>query len=321
MRNEPLISIITAVHNCLPHNQIFLESVQKYTYSPYELIIIDNASTDGSDGFFRNSGCTVLRNEKNLCYPESMNQGLAHARGEYICLLNNDVFCGVHWDRHLIEAMALKNLDAVSPCGIERMPSLPSTHLFSKRWRGMGEKKHLKFDAQGLQGLLFSMYGNWETFCDQVYRRYYPKIMEGIVGNCVFLKRSVLEKIGPLDETIQSADWDLYLNIRKRAEERGDVHRVMTVCCAYVHHFIRTTLKSHPQPFACAHPRRSVEEKWAREEIGRLWPFPHETQDRPVFYKEPVQYGKYKWGKIRNHRIRTEHEDQWIQFWKELDRA
>ncbi len=316
-----MISIITAVHNCLPHNEIFLESLRKYTRSPFELIIVDNASTDGSGEFFQNSGCTVLRNRENLCYPESMNQGLREARGEYLCLLNNDVFCGLDWDRHLIEAMALHKLDIVSPCGIERMPSLPTTDLFSRRWGKVGAKRHLRSDAAALRGVLHSMYGHWEAFCNQVYRLYYPNIIEGIVGNCVFLKRSALEKIGPLDETIQSADWDLYLNIRRRAEERGDIHRVMTVCWAYVHHFIRTTLKNHPQPFACSHPRRSVEEKWTKEEIRRLWPFPHEVQERPSFYRKPVQYAQYKWGKMRDKRRKTENEDKWVQFWKKLDRT
>ncbi|MBM4334137.1 MAG: glycosyltransferase family 2 protein [Deltaproteobacteria bacterium] len=43
-----MISIITPVHNCLSHNEIYLESLKKHTYSPFELIVIDNCSTDGS---------------------------------------------------------------------------------------------------------------------------------------------------------------------------------------------------------------------------------------------------------------------------------
>jgi len=36
-------------------------------------------------------------------------------------------------------------------------------------------------------------------------------------------------------------NWDIYLRIKKREEEIGDVHRVMTVCWSYMHHFIRAT--------------------------------------------------------------------------------
>jgi GT2 family glycosyltransferase len=316
-----MISIITPVHNCLSHNEIFLESLIKYTYSPYELIVIDNASTDGSYELFKGTGCKIIRNEKNLCYPESMNLGLAQAQGDFICFLNNDVFCGINWDKHLLDGMMMYNLDVVSPCGIERMPSFPLTHLFSKRWRKAGEKRHLGANADGLRRLMVSMYGDWEKFCNTIFEMYYPQIIEGIVGNCVFLRKSVLEKIGLLDERIQSSDWDLYLRIKKRAEDIGDVHRVMTVCWAYLHHFIRTTLKSNPEPFACTHPKNSIEEKWDKETVKRLWPFPNEVQERPSFYKEPINYWGYKWGKIASRRIKTDHENQWIQFWKKLDRA
>jgi len=320
-QRNPLISIITPVHNCLSHNEIFLECLKKYTYFPYELIVIDNGSTDGSYELFQRTECKIIRNQKNLCYPESINLGLPYARGDFICLLNNDVFCGVHWDKHLMDGMRMYNLDVVSPCGIERMPSLPLTHLFFRRWRRVGEKKHLGASSDGLRRLLLSMYGDWQKFCNTMHEMYYPQTMEGIVGNCVFLKKKVLEKIGFLDEQIQSADWDIYLRIKQRAEEIGDVHRVMTVCWAYVHHFIRTTLKSNPQPFACLHPQRSIEEKWDKAIVTRLWPFPNEVTERPYFYKKPVNYWRYKWGKIKSRRIRTENENQWLQFWKELDRA
>jgi len=104
------------------------------------IIVIDNHSTDGSYELFKEAGCKVIRNERNLCYPESINLGLAHAKGDFICFLNNDVFCGVDWDKHLIHGMMMYNLDIVSPWGIERMPSLPLTHLFFKRWRRAGGK-------------------------------------------------------------------------------------------------------------------------------------------------------------------------------------
>ena len=316
-----MISIITPIHNCLPHNKLYLESLKKYTFSDYELIIIDNCSTDGSSDLFKEAGCKIIRNEKNLCYPKSINLGIPYAQGEFICFLNNDVFCGVNWDKYLLEAMTMYELDVVSPIGIERMPTLPLTHLFFKRWRKIGEKKHLRASFEELQHILLYMYGDWVKFCERIYKMYYPQIIEGIVGNCVFLKRSVLDKIGMLDETIQSADWDIYLRVKKRAEEIKDIHPVMTVCWSYVHHFIRTTLKNNPAPFSCYNSHSTIEKKWGEKEIKRLWPFPHEVTPRPSFFREPIKYIRYKWHKIKSRRIQGKDENKWIQFWQKLDRT
>ena len=45
----PLVSSVV-VHNQLGHNQLFLEGIRRYTTGPYEVIVIDNHSTDGSAG-------------------------------------------------------------------------------------------------------------------------------------------------------------------------------------------------------------------------------------------------------------------------------
>lgn len=76
---------------------------------------------------------------------------------------------------------------------------------------------------------------------------------------------------GILVERVQSADWDLYYTLRKRENEVGDVRRCVIVGGSYVHHFMRATLKSKPEPYACAHQKLSVDEKWSREEQAGLW--------------------------------------------------
>jgi len=48
---RPKISIITAVYNQLAMNQIYWENLKKNTQHPFELIVIDNASTDASADF------------------------------------------------------------------------------------------------------------------------------------------------------------------------------------------------------------------------------------------------------------------------------
>ena len=98
----PKLSIITAVYNQLPMNQIYWENLVKNTKHAFELIVIDNASTDASADFFESVGARVIRNPGNYSYPVSQNQGIAIAKGEWLAFLNNDIIVSKDWDLSLI---------------------------------------------------------------------------------------------------------------------------------------------------------------------------------------------------------------------------
>lgn len=66
------LSIIVAVHNQLGHNQLFLEGIQRNPTGPYEIIIVDNHSTDGSAEFFEANGCQVIRKRWLLVSPSQI---------------------------------------------------------------------------------------------------------------------------------------------------------------------------------------------------------------------------------------------------------
>ena len=88
-----MISIVTAVHNQIGMNRLFYETLKRNTRNVYELIIIDNNSTDGSREFFREHADTVIENPGNYSYPYCQNQGIAAARYDYLVFLNaGDVF-------------------------------------------------------------------------------------------------------------------------------------------------------------------------------------------------------------------------------------
>ena len=79
----PKLSIIVAVHNQLGHNQLFLEGIRRYTTGPYEVIVIDNHSIDGSAEFFESNACIVIRIGE-FVFPESMNLGMRQAKGSLL---------------------------------------------------------------------------------------------------------------------------------------------------------------------------------------------------------------------------------------------
>ena len=267
-----MLSIITAIHNQLPVNRLFWEHLARNTKSPFELIIVDNASTDGSADFFESVGARVIRNPANYSYPASQNQGLAIARGEWFGFLNNDIVVSPGWDRHLMDNMSANGLEVATCCGIEQLENAEATHRIKRRWnRIKGVCSLFGITPLSLRLMHRWMYrGDWEGFCDERYRRFRGQAAEGFVGNTVMMTRSALDKLGPWDETMQGADFDLYLRSKTRALAQGDIRPVHIALDTFNHHFIRLTVKARPPRFADAERLVRLEDKWSAEELQHL---------------------------------------------------
>lgn len=266
-----MISIITAIHNGLEMNKLFLENLKKYTYSPFELIIIDNASTDGSTEFFKQNGAIVVYNTKNYSYPVSQNIGIEKANTEHLFFLNNDIIVSPNWDRHLLEVSEVNGLQVLTSCGIERVETVARSKKMRKKW---GVIKFLckwlpaRFNRYQIMHQL--MYKNWEAFNKKRLNDFKLTVAEGFVGNTVYINRKAIEKIGLWDERIQAADFDLYMRTKKRSLEVGDIKPCHIAMGVFVHHYIRLTVYNKPTPFVDANNLISLEQKWGDEEMQRL---------------------------------------------------
>lgn len=86
------ISIVIPNFNGIKFLKECLSSIKKQNFSFYEVIIIDNASTDGSVEYLKNNHpeFTLIENKENLGFATSVNQGIKSSKGEYVFLLNND---------------------------------------------------------------------------------------------------------------------------------------------------------------------------------------------------------------------------------------
>ncbi len=109
-QKEPRVSIVIVNWNgadCLP---ACLESVRKQTWTDYESVLIDNASTDGSLAAAEKNfpDLKIIRNRENLGFARAANQGIEQSRGEFIFLLNPDVVLEPNYLERLMER-ALKN--------------------------------------------------------------------------------------------------------------------------------------------------------------------------------------------------------------------
>lgn len=270
-----MISIITAIHNGLPFNRIFVESLKKYTVHKYELIIIDNVSDDGSAEYFREQGAIVIRNADNYSYPVCQNQGIKIAQGEYLFFLNNDLVLSPRWDEILIKAAEINGVDVISASGIENQGAATPTKNIQRKWKRIKNPlKLLGFGERNMKRMHRLMYGNWEKFCTEKFDRYGYRVVEGIVGNNVMMTRRALELVGEWDERLQEADFDLFMRTKKRANEIGDIKPCQIALGAFIHHYIRMTSKYAVKykPFADRENLIPLSGKWTQEERTALHP-------------------------------------------------
>lgn len=265
-----MISIVVAVKDQLCMNRIFLKSLIKYTNIPYELIVIDNGSKDGSAEFFEKNGAKVIRNARNLCYACSMNQGFNYVNNEYVAFANNDIIFSPDWATKMINVMDKLSLDIVSPVGIEIFDGyLRHKWQLLKNLLGIGWLP-LVSTLQIKTAFLF-MYGNWVKFVGKYTE---PKLKNGISGNFVLVRRQKFEQIGKFDPEIIASDWDIFMRFAKANAEKGNFSVPKVIYNVYIHHFIRLTAK-RPHKFDCSHPFLEFSDKWSPAEIEKYWYEPH----------------------------------------------
>jgi GT2 family glycosyltransferase len=261
-----MISIISAVHNGLQMNRIYWRYLLKYTYHPFELIIVDNNSTDGSREFFKSVGAVVIENAANFSYPVCQNQGIAIARYDTLVFMNNDIIVSPEWDKRLIEAADAHGLDIITPVGIEMLENEAVTKAIKRKWLRVKNPLALfglnEFNLKLMHTL---MYGKWESFTNKRFQKFGLQLKEGFIGNTVMMRRQAIEKIGLWDERIQGADFDIYIRSKKRHIEHGDIKPAHMALGVFIHHYIRLTVKSTRTPFADRDNLISVEEKWGKE--------------------------------------------------------
>jgi len=89
---DPNISIINVNYNGKKFLKAFFLSLKKLDYQNFEVIFVDNASSDGSVEFVKRNYPTVrlIENKKNLGFALANNQGAKIAKGKYLFFLNND---------------------------------------------------------------------------------------------------------------------------------------------------------------------------------------------------------------------------------------
>lgn len=92
-----------------------LKSLQNQSYKDFDIILVDNGSTDNSLQYIESNfpSVKVVRLEKNFGFAKAINKGVEASSANYVVFLNNDTSVDKNWLRNLIACAAL-NPDAIS---------------------------------------------------------------------------------------------------------------------------------------------------------------------------------------------------------------
>lgn len=108
MTPSPIISVILPVYNCEKFVSEAVQSVLNQTFSDFELLIIDDCSTDATVSLiqsFSDDRINLILKEKNSGYTDSLNYAISIAKGKYIARMDGDDVCLPTRFQKQIEAM------------------------------------------------------------------------------------------------------------------------------------------------------------------------------------------------------------------------
>jgi GT2 family glycosyltransferase/tetratricopeptide (TPR) repeat protein len=186
------VSLIILAHNQLADTRQCLASIEQHTPISHELILVDNASTDGTTDFFRKFASTrknvrIIVNKNNLGFAGGNNQGLALARGEHVLLLNNDTVVTQGWLERLLTVF-------------QRFPEVGL----------VGPVSNCVSGPQLISPVRYKRLADLPSFAVEVATANAGQTAEvpRLVGFCLLMRRAVVEKLGGLDERFGSGNFE-----------------------------------------------------------------------------------------------------------------
>lgn len=198
-----------------------LDSLRTQTHPDYEVILVDNASTDDSVEMIRREypEVRVLELARNLGLTGGVNAGIAIARGEIIALLNNDAEAAPAWLTELEAALA-RHPEAGSVASKMLLYDHPKTINSAGDF----------YRTDGIPGNR----GVWQQDDGEFDQE---DFVFGGCGGAVAYRRTMLEQIGLFDEDLFMYCEDVDLSWRAQLAGWGCVYAPLAV----VHHRLSAT--------------------------------------------------------------------------------
>ncbi len=242
----PLVSILIVIYNCEEFIEPCLDSVLKNTSWPnYEVIIVDNNSSDGGPGILdryakANERVRAIRLDLNMGFAGANNRASEEARGEYLLLLNPDTIVPPGWLGRLVRHCELDR----------RTGAVAAVTNFS------GNETKIRFE-----------YGNsveMEKFALDLWAEKASQSTDVAVAPlyCVLVPKAVWAQVGGLDAGYQVGmfeDDDFSHLVRKAG------YRVVMAEDCFIHHFGNGSFAKLPQQESLRvfeQNKRYFEAKW-----------------------------------------------------------
>ena len=191
------ISVIIVTYNSSECIQACLDSLWSQKGVDYEVIVVDNTSTDDTLLTVRNNRSLLLENEENIGFGRACNLGMARSTGRYIFLLNPDARLTDESDL----AQVCRLMDENPRWGLAGAKVLsPNGSLESPPAREYPGQKHVQRDFSQLPGSI-----SW------------------VIGAAMIVRRDIYLQVGGFDPEffLYSEETDLCLRIRECGYEIG----------------------------------------------------------------------------------------------------
>lgn len=250
----PRASIVVLTYNNLDYTQQCLDSIYaKTVYPNYEVIVVDNASTDGTPEYLQSFAAThpnvrVVLNGENRGFSAGNNQGVEASSGEYIVFLNNDTVVTSGWLSGLISHLRDPGVGAVGPV----------TNF-------AGNESRIAVDYSDISGL--------DDFARRYTQAHAGESFEiGVLALfCMVVRRTVIDDVGLLDERFNVGmyeDDDFSLRMRQKG------YHILCAENVYIHHWGSASFSQlAAERYQQLHleNRLKFEEKWGTEWQPHRW--------------------------------------------------
>lgn len=101
------ISVIIPNYNGAKYLKVCLDSLSRQTFAAFDIIVVDNGSTDNSCDILENeyNNVVLIRLDRNYGFSKAVNEGIKACKSEYVVLLNNDVEVNPDWLSSLVNCI------------------------------------------------------------------------------------------------------------------------------------------------------------------------------------------------------------------------